>query len=210
MPDHGEPATERETNRVEAFSDGVFAFALTLLVIDLHVPSAAAASDLGGALRAEWPAFMAFFTSFLTVLVIWVNHHNSFTYIARVDQPFLFVNGLVLLSVTLIPFSTELVAAHLVGAGGALAAAIYAGNGILLAFAVVIFWAYASGGRRLVRPGVPLETLRHIRRLAFSGPAFPILAFVLAWLNPIASLALILVGLLFYAVNAVAGPAARA
>jgi len=102
----------RETGRVEAFSDGVFAIAVTLLVLDLKVPKP---GDLGGesllsALARQWPAFLAYLTSFATILVMWVNHHKMFNHIRRTDDRFLFLNGLLLLFVTFVPFPTALVA----------------------------------------------------------------------------------------------------
>ena len=79
---------DRETGRVEAFSDGVFAIAVTLLVLDLKVPKPA---DLGSqtllaALARQWPTFLAYLTSFATILVMWVNHHKMFSHVHRVDD----------------------------------------------------------------------------------------------------------------------------
>jgi uncharacterized membrane protein len=70
---------ERDTNRLEAFSDGVFAIAITLLVLNIHIPDAAGKGDLGQALRDQWPSYLAYLLSFLTILNLWVNHHNTFT-----------------------------------------------------------------------------------------------------------------------------------
>ena len=79
---------DKETGRLEAFSDGVFAVAITLLVLNLHIPSASLAdSDLGGQIFAQWPTFAAFVTSFATIGIMWINHHRLFTRIKRVDTP---------------------------------------------------------------------------------------------------------------------------
>ncbi len=102
--------TERETGRLEAFSDGVFAFAITLLVLNLYDPTTRGSSLLSG-LLAEWPAFFAFFaffTSFISILVMWINHHNMFNYIRRLSREFTLLNGLVLMFLVLYPFTTLL------------------------------------------------------------------------------------------------------
>src|ERR1700681_2747920 len=85
----------KETGRLEAFSDGVFAFAITLLVLDLKDPSAGANGLLKG-LLTEWPSFFALLTSFATILIMWVNHHNMFNLVKRIDAQFMFLNGALL------------------------------------------------------------------------------------------------------------------
>ncbi len=83
---------EKETGRLEAFSDGVFAIAVTLLVLELRVPlpgSLREGERLLDALLHEWPAYLAFVTSFATILIVWVNHHNLFKLINRTDHYFL-------------------------------------------------------------------------------------------------------------------------
>jgi uncharacterized membrane protein len=89
---------EKETGRLESFSDGIFAFAITLLVLGLHDPVQAASSNLFKGLLNEWPEFFAFLTSFLTILIMWVNHHHMFNFIRWVDTRFMFLNGFLLLS----------------------------------------------------------------------------------------------------------------
>jgi uncharacterized membrane protein len=102
--------TAEETGRVEAFSDGVFAIAMTLLVLDINVPrDLAPGRTLVQALAGQWPTYLAFVTSFATILIMWVNHHRLFTQIGRWDDRLLFGNGLLLLGVVLVPFPTALV-----------------------------------------------------------------------------------------------------
>src|SRR6266702_4563214 len=98
---------------MEVFSDGVFAFAMTLLVLGLRDPTIGSTGPLLQGLFDECPAFLAFGISFTTILVMWMNHHNMFTYINRIDGPFMLLNGLLLLATTLIPFTTSLVADHI-------------------------------------------------------------------------------------------------
>src|SRR6476659_6436163 len=95
-------ANLRDTSRVEAFSDGVFAIAMTLLVLDIKVPHDVVPPDtLFLALTRQWPVYLAFLTSFATILIMWINHHRLFTHIARCDDRLLFFNGLLLLGVVL-------------------------------------------------------------------------------------------------------------
>src|SRR5262249_42578260 len=98
----------RESERLEAFSDGVFAIAITLLVLELKVPPRDA--DLAAALLSGWPSYVAFLTSFATIGIMWLNHHRLFTTIRRVDHGTLVLNGLLLLGVTALPFPTAIVA----------------------------------------------------------------------------------------------------
>src|ERR1700680_3215204 len=96
-----------ETGRVEAFSDGVFAIAMTLLVLDIKVPrDLAEGGTPAQALPSQWPTYLAFVTSYATILIMWVNHHRLFTHIARWDDRLLFANGLLLLGIVLVPFPT--------------------------------------------------------------------------------------------------------
>src|SRR5436305_1988769 len=103
--------SEKETTRVEAFSDGVFAIAMTLLILEIRVPSASAGPPLDNwallrSLLSLWPSYLAFLLSFGTVLVMWINHHGLFKYAHRANNRLLFANGFLLLVVTFIPFPT--------------------------------------------------------------------------------------------------------
>ena len=104
----------KETGRVEAFSDGVFAIAITLLVLELKVPHVGDGGNgrLAAALLAQWPSYLAFVTSFATILIMWVSHHHMFTFVRRADARFLYANGLLLFVVTVVPFPTALVAEY--------------------------------------------------------------------------------------------------
>src|SRR5215469_15319319 len=98
MSQRQDSGAEKETGRLESFSDGVFAVAITLLVIDLKVPvvdvnAASPAQVLAQALLGQWPSYLAFVISFATILIMWVNHHTIFKLIWRTDTHFLFVNG---------------------------------------------------------------------------------------------------------------------
>jgi uncharacterized membrane protein len=148
-----EGAQDVETSRLEAFSDGVFAIAITLLVLEITQPDTK--DGLWQGLVDEWPSFAAYITSFFIIGIMWVNHHSMFRTIVRGDRVLLFLNLLLLLWMTLIPFPTGLVADQL-GDGGqdaAVAEAVYSANLTLAAIAFSLIWMYAvRGGRLLAAP----------------------------------------------------------
>src|SRR5450756_525291 len=101
----------KETGRVEAFSDGVFAIAITLLVLNIQVPhDLPVGKSLAGALIDQWPTLVAFVTSFATIGIMWINHHRLFIHIKRTDNNLLVLNLLLLLVIIFIPFPTALLA----------------------------------------------------------------------------------------------------
>jgi uncharacterized membrane protein len=122
--------------RVEAFSDGVIAIAITLLVLDLHVPEPGADPSLAHRLAVQWPSYAAYVVSFLTIGIIWINHTAMLRRVQSVDHSILFLNLLLLMTVALLPFTTALMAAYLKASdGGNLAAVIYGGSFLLMALA---------------------------------------------------------------------------
>jgi uncharacterized membrane protein len=123
-------------NRLEAFSDGVFAIAITLLVLDIHVPDPESTASLAHALGEQWPSYVAYVVSFLTIGIIWINHHVMIRRLRAIDHGIMVWNLLLLLSVGVLPFTTALLAAYLrEGQGSELAAAVYGGS--LLAMSLI-------------------------------------------------------------------------
>ncbi|MBA3864908.1 MAG: DUF1211 domain-containing protein [Solirubrobacterales bacterium] len=121
------------TNRVEAFSDGVFAIAITLLVLQINVPESGSGEHLARALISEWPSYAAYATSFFTIGIIWINHHVMIRRLEIVDHSILIWNLVLLMCVGLLPFTTALMAAYLKGSEGeALAAAVYSGSFLVM------------------------------------------------------------------------------
>jgi len=115
--------------RLEAFSDGVIAIAITLLVLNISVPSPAARGTLAHKLAHEWPSYVSYATSFLTIGIIWINHHAMLLRLRAVDHAVLFLNLLLLLFIGVLPWSTALMAEYLRESSGQnLAAAVYAGS----------------------------------------------------------------------------------
>ena len=185
------------TTRLETFSDGVFAIAATLLVLEIGVDSARG-QDLGGKLLHIWPSYLAYATSFLVIGIIWINHHHIVAMIARVDRPFLFINLLLLLVVSFIPFPTRLVAQYLGGPGERSATIAYAATLLAMAAMYNVWWRYARSRRRLIGESVSDTSLRAVDRAFSPGlPAYAIV-FALAFVSPLASVILTLVLAVFY------------
>src|ERR1700704_2483033 len=118
---------QTETARIEAFSDGVFAIAITLLILEIKVPHPSAGSSLAAELLRQWPSYFAFLLSFAFTGIMWINHHRMFTHIRKSNDVLLALNLLLLLGVTVVPFPTEVLAEHLGGPGQKAAAILYNG-----------------------------------------------------------------------------------
>jgi uncharacterized membrane protein len=178
------------TGRIEAFSDGVFAIAVTLLILDIKVPSAAdtARGGLLRALRDEWPAYFAFATSFVTILIMWMNHHYVFSNLRRGDHWLFLLNGLLLLCVTFIPFPTALLAAYVGHQGEHVAAAVYAGSFVVTAIAFNGLWRYIVWKNEFLAPEMDAGFRRTLSLEYLAGPPLYLVAFVLALVHVGASL----------------------
>ena len=185
-------------SRLEAFSDGVFAIAATLLVLELRVP--ADSTDLVQALLQLWPAYAAYLVSFLTIGIIWVNHHTLLEHCRRVDRRFLYLNLLLLIAVGIVPFPTALVDRYILSEHGATAALVVYGLGALLiaiAFSGIFF--YATHDDRLVGDATVARRIRAEGRLFPIGLVAYTLGIALAFVAPIASLAVYGCTAAFYA-----------
>jgi len=177
------------TSRLEAFSDGVFAIAITLLILEIRVPHAGAEGDLWAGLVALWPSYLAFVLSFFVILIMWVNHHELMRLVRAVGYPFFFANGFVLLTVTFVPFPTAVLAEHLATAGARGAVTFYCGTFVVNSLAWgLLFWAIVRG--RLFRADVDAETIGRIRRAYIAGPLVYVVATLVALVQPALGLAL--------------------
>ncbi len=187
-------------SRLEAFSDGVMAIAITLLVLDLVVPSrtdlAQHHQSLAQALGHLWPNFFAFVVSFLVIGIMWVNHHAMFSMVRAVDRQVLFANLFLLMVISAVPFPTRLLAEYLTqgGADAHVAAAVYSGTMVLASVAFVILWLSVTRQQGLLRPGIDVVAARaSVRRFAVGMGAYLVtvaIAFVSAPLTLVAHFAL--------------------
>jgi uncharacterized membrane protein len=176
---------EESTTRFEAFSDGVFAIAATLLVLEFR---ALPGSGLGHELLHLWPSYLAYVTSFVTIGIIWMNHHHTVSLLARTDRTMLFLNILLLLTIAFLPFPTKLVAQNLRGGGGEQAAAlVYAATFVLMAALHLVWWRYARKDRRLIADGTPDSALRAVDRAYLPGVPMYGAVFVVAFFSPLAA-----------------------
>ena len=175
---------EPGTGRLEAFSDGVFAIAATLLVLEFTVNHS---KDLAPQLLNLWPAYLAYVTSFVTIGIIWMNHHHTVSMLGRVDRTFLFINILLLLTIAFLPFPTKLVGDDLRHGGEEAAALDYTATLLLMAILHQFWWQYARRGRRLIKADVADSALAAVDRSYMAGvPAYGI-AFVVAFFSPLAA-----------------------
>jgi uncharacterized membrane protein len=168
------------TTRLETFSDGVFAIAATLLVLEIGV-------DSTDELTHIWPSYLAYVTSFLTIGIIWMNHHHTVSLLGRVDRTFLFVNNLLLLTIAFLPFPTRLVAEHLKGDGARPATLAYTATFTLMAALHQVYWQYARRRRRLIAEHVPESALRSVDLAYLPGVPMYAATFGLAFLSPLAA-----------------------
>ena len=186
-----------ETTRTETFSDGVFAIAATLLVLELGV-HAVKGQRLGPELGHIWPSYLAFVTSFVVIGIIWINHHHTVSLIGRVDRTFLFINNLLLMTIAFLPFPTKLVAQYLHKDGERSAALLYAGTLVVMAALHQVWWRYVRHGRRLIDEHVPDAELSAVDRAYAPGVLMYGTVFVVAFFSPLASVALTLAIATFY------------
>ncbi|MFN8625766.1 MAG: TMEM175 family protein [Candidatus Binatia bacterium] len=183
-----------DTNRLEAFSDGVFAIAITLLVLEIKVPPVQA---LGLGLLNLWPSYLAYAISFVVIGAIWVNHHAMFDWIVRADQTLLLLNTLQLMFIAFLPFPTAVLSeAFHAHSGQDIATAFYAGTLTTIGIFVTVTWWYAASHRELLNEAISPEQAKAIGKRFLVGPAGYGLATILAFVNSWLSIAL------FIALNA--------
>lgn len=206
---------DKDTGRVEAFSDGVFAIAITLLILEIRVPEAdgvATTAQLTAALCRLWPSLIAFIFSFFVILIMWISHHELMRWVRTCDYPFLFANGVLLLVVSFVPFPTAIVARYLGTEAARAAVAFYCGSFFFISIAYGALLLTIAHKRRLVRPEVPDEVLGRVRRAYSFGPIAYALSTALALWDATAGLLACAALWLFWSrlsYRAVAEPPAR-
>ncbi|WP_020594636.1 TMEM175 family protein [Spirosoma panaciterrae] len=186
---------ESETLRMETFSDGVFAIDITLLTFQLKTPSLRAATSnqsLALALFHQWPNYIAYFISFTTIFIIWLNHHRMYNVIQRSDVRFMFYNGLLLLLVSIIPFTTSLLADYINTPAHSLSAALYMFLFAGISGVLFVMWNYATANYRLLKRPAGDVRIQSIRTSHLVSVITYTFAAVVSFLLPFLS---ILVGL---------------
>jgi TMEM175 potassium channel family protein len=196
------------TGRLEAFSDGVIAVAITLLVLDITVPEPSGAHSLGHALAQRWPNYAAYAISFITIGIIWINHHVMIGRLREADHSILMLNLLLLMTIGVLPFATSLMARYLrEGAGEHLAAAVYAGAFLALSFAFISLQRQILLRRAsLLKRELPERERRRIVRRTATGVIPYMLALALAPLSSYVTLAICAAVAAFYALPIASSP----
>jgi len=183
--------TEKETSRVEAFSDGVFAIAITLLILGIKVPELGDLSSnekLLNALVRLWPSYFAFILSFLAVLIMWINHHGFFKYLRKINPAFLFANGFLLLAVTFINYPTAVLARYFETPAFNIASAFYCGSMVIISVAYNLLWFSSAYKRRLVKDEISDELIIKIRNAYWFGFFIYLAAFIISFYLPLLGL----------------------
>lgn len=180
-----EAESHSHTGRIEAFSDGVFAIAITLLIIEIGVPHVEGGQSLGRRLLDLWPDYLAYALSFFTIGVYWANHHSLFRLFHATDHAFLMLNVLFLMTISFVPFPTAVVGEYLKDPEHRAAAMhIYAVGFILPATAWLIFWMYGRW-QGLLDPYLDPRYISHLtRKFALSHVPYWLalgVSFVSAW-----------------------------
>ena len=169
-----------DTARVEAFSDGVLAIAITLLVLEIHVPEHT--EHLGTELRHAWPQYVAYVTAFLNIAVMWSNHHDLFKLIERSDRGLQFFNGVLLMTIAFLPFPTGVLAEHMTDSADNRQAALLAFGGTMVVVALAFngLWRYIRA-RDLLYPSIDARAIDAIDRAYFFAPFLYALALPLSY-----------------------------
>lgn len=190
-----------DTGRIEGFSDGVIAVAITLLILGLQVPSKLYSdTDLLNWLLSQWPNYLAFVTSFATIGVMWINHHRMFTYIKRADTTLMLFNLLLLMIIVFVPFPTALVAQYLKYPDHRNAAVLFNGTYFLLAICFNLLLRYGARENRMLGERVDQAEIQNMIRQYRLGPLIYLITFALTWVNVPISLALNLLLAVYWAI----------
>ena len=176
-----------ETGRLETFADGVFAIAITLLVLAIRLP--APEENLASALATQWPEFVAYVVSFLTIGIMWVQHHRLFTIIRRSNPTFAMINVIFLMLIAFVPYPTAVLAQRLGSGVNALEATLlYGGTMTAIALMFNAIWRYASGKDGHLLGALSAEARRaEARGYRYGAPVY-LLITLFGFLSPILSL----------------------
>ena len=187
------------TIRIEAFSDGVFAIAITLLILEIRLPeqSGGVYESIANTLLTIWPSYFAYIFSFITIGIYWVNHHYIFRVYKRTDHLFNLINVFFLMCISFLPFPTEVLGSHLLDlAEQRTTVAFYIFGLLLPALSWVFMWLYGSSKYRLIDVNLSPRFVRYLTRQYCLSPIIYVSALLIALIQPLIGLA-IAVGLTF-------------
>lgn len=196
-------------DRIQGLSDGVSAIAVTLLVLDLHVPSPNDVSRAGGltfALATLWPKYLAYCISFTLLGSLWIGHHVIFHFTRRIDRPLLWINIFFLMCLASVPFITALVSEYRHEQS---AIVIYGCTMTAISLVLYAQWWYATRGRHLVDNDLDPAVIAYGRLRLLVGPLVYLVAVIISFATPEASLFVYLAAPILYAFHDVIGSSLR-
>lgn len=195
---------EKETARIEAFSDGVFAIAITLLVLELHVPEI----DLGqnpvklmASFFSEWPSYLAFTISFFSIFIIWVNHHKVFKQIYKRNTGIMFANGLILFLVSIVSYSSALLSRFYASPSKQLVVTLYTALFVAVNLAFNLLWQQAAKHPELLRPDINEAAIRQLSKNYLYGFPTYLTAFAVSFFYPETALMICILLWIFWALS---------
>lgn len=177
----------KETQRIETFSDGVFSIIITLLVLELKIPEIGNEVDLKIFLVKQWPSYIAFFSSFFTILILWINHYALFLLIQNADNKFIYINGILLFLVSITLFTTALVARYINTDEASLVMFIYALQFLLCNIVFNILWNVVKNHKTTISYNIHHKVLKTMTDSYLLGLPGYGLAAIIAWNYPFVS-----------------------
>ncbi len=196
-----QPRVPMSKHRLEAFSDGVFAIAITILVLNLKLPEIIKTGnlnhDLWRAIIDQWPKLLSYMISFGIVGLYWVGHHLMFHYIKHTDRMFLFLNNVYLMVIAFMPFPAALLGQY---GGTQTAIIVYAGTLIVAGLLYTNLWRYATKNHRLVDPNLSDRLIHLVTKIISFGPLIYVFDIGLSFINPRLSLIILVIVPLLYIV----------
>jgi len=195
---------KKETTRIEGFSDGVFSIAVTLLVLDLHAPANTTfttCDEFLRFLRSQWPTYFAFTLSFLSIFILWVNHHKIFKQIYVRNTAITFANGLILFFVSAVSYPTALLSKYYNSPLENIVVALYTGLFTLINLSYILLWYCAARNKNLLIPNITDATINKLSKNYWYGLLVYGIAFALSFIQPVISLFLCGSLLIFWALS---------
>ena len=183
---------QKETLRIETFSDGVFCIAITLLSIEIgvEVHGEVTNKELTHALLAKWPLYLAYIISFINILLSWIGHHSLFKMFSKTDNGIMISNGILLMMIALVPFPTKTLGEFLLSGGFKTAVIFYTGYFVLISLAFRLLWYAASRKRENLMHDITAQQVRTTTRNENLGLICNSIIFAVAFFNPWLALAL--------------------
>jgi uncharacterized membrane protein len=179
------PEAGKDRDRIVNFSDGVFAIAITILILDIGVPDGLSPSEVPAQVLGLWPKYVSYLISFLVLAIYWQVHHRVFRPIERYDRTLVWLNFLFLMAIVFLPFPTSLLGEY---AGEQVSVVFYAADGAVASLLLVAISWYATGGHRLVAPGLDAERerIQHLQGLAV--PVVFLLSIGISFFSPMVAM----------------------